>query len=57
MSNFPEQPVKGVVRDAQDPSLDMTLRPSSWDEYIGQDHLKKNLRILLDAAKKRKEPV
>jgi len=57
MSNVPEQPVKGVVRDHQDPSLDMTLRPSSWNEYIGQDHLKKNLRILLDAAKKRKEPV
>ena len=35
----------------------MTLRPSNWDEYIGQDHLKKNLRILLDAAKKRKETV
>lgn len=57
MSNIPEQPIKGVVRDHQDPSLDMTLRPSSWNEYIGQDHLKKNLRILLDAAKKRKEPV
>ena len=35
----------------------MTLRPSNWNEYIGQDHLKKNLRILLDAAKKRKETV
>ncbi|MDP3769445.1 MAG: Holliday junction branch migration DNA helicase RuvB [Candidatus Sungbacteria bacterium] len=52
MSNIPEQPAK-----KEDPSLDMTLRPSSWDEYIGQDHLKKNLRILLDAAKKRKEPI
>lgn len=44
-------------KERADPSLDMTLRPSNWSEYIGQDHLKKNLRILLDAAKKRKEPV
>lgn len=57
MSNIPEQAVTGNARERQDSSLDMTLRPSSWNEYIGQDHLKKNLRILLDAAKKRKEPV
>ena len=57
MSNPLEQPAKAAPKDREDPSLDMTLRPSSWDEYIGQDHLKKNLRILLDAAKQRKEPV
>ncbi len=57
MSTPPPTPPKAVIKDNEDPSLDMTLRPSSWNEYIGQDHLKKNLRILLDAAKKRKEPV
>lgn len=57
MSNFSDKQEKKLVKNKEDPSLDMTLRPSSWDEYIGQDHLKKNLRILLDAAKKRKEPV
>jgi len=58
MSTPPEEPQKAHVRErSEDPSLDMTLRPSSWDEYIGQDHLKKNLRILLDAAKKRNDPV
>lgn len=57
MSTPPEQLIVHAPRDHKDPSLDMTLRPSSWNEYIGQDHLKKNLRILLDAAKKRKEVV
>ncbi|MEK9195546.1 MAG: Holliday junction branch migration DNA helicase RuvB, partial [Patescibacteria group bacterium] len=57
MSNILEQAPNDATRERQDSSLDMTLRPSSWNEYIGQDHLKKNLRILLDAAKKRKEPV
>ncbi|MEK7560642.1 MAG: Holliday junction branch migration DNA helicase RuvB [Patescibacteria group bacterium] len=41
----------------QDKHLDAALRPHSWNEYIGQDHVKKNLNILLDAAKKRGEPI
>lgn len=57
MSNTTEQAAIGKAHERQDSSLDMTLRPNSWGEYIGQDHLKKNLRILLDAAKKRKESV
>jgi Holliday junction resolvasome RuvABC ATP-dependent DNA helicase subunit len=28
--------------------LDTTLRPSKWDDYIGQKNIKKNLQILLD---------
>ena len=36
--------------------LDETLRPSKWDEYIGQENIKKNLKILLGAAKERKHP-
>lgn len=35
--------------------LDQTLRPSRWDEYIGQEKIKYNLRIIIEAAKKRKE--
>lgn len=34
-------------------SLDTTLRPSVWEEYIGQENIKKNLQILLGAAKER----
>lgn len=40
-----------------DVSLDITLRPQSFTEYIGQEKIKKNLAILLEAAKKRKEPI
>lgn len=36
--------------------LDNTLRPSSWDEYIGQDSVKNNLHILISAAKERHAP-
>lgn len=34
--------------------LDQTLRPSRWDEYIGQEIIKENLKILLRAAEERK---
>jgi len=33
--------------------LDRTLRPESWNQYIGQVNTKENLRILLTAAKER----
>lgn len=39
-----------------DTFLDQTLRPSAWDEYIGQAAIKENLRILLTAAKEREHP-
>lgn len=39
-----------------DSFLDQTLRPSKWDEYIGQPVIKENLRILLTAAKQRNHP-
>lgn len=34
-------------------NLDQTLRPATWDEYIGQQKTKENLRILLSAARER----
>jgi len=42
---------------AQDFSfLDQALRPSRFDEYIGQETIKQNLKILLQAAKERSHP-
>jgi Holliday junction DNA helicase RuvB len=38
-----------------DQNIDLTLRPTSWDEYVGQEKIKGNLKIILEAAKKRKE--
>lgn len=36
--------------------LDTTLRPSQWDEYVGQKTIKENLKVLLTAAKERNHP-
>ncbi len=35
--------------------IDLTLRPKKWEDYIGQEKIKRNLRIMIEAAKKRKE--
>ncbi len=34
---------------------ELSLRPSSWDEYIGQEKIKKNLQVFIKAARKRNE--
>jgi len=39
-----------------DTFLDQTLRPSSWDDYVGQEGIKNNLHILITAAKERSHP-
>ena len=36
--------------------LDHTLRPNAWEEYIGQENIKANLKILLTAAEERSHP-
>lgn len=36
--------------------LDATLRPATWDEYVGQEPIKNNLHILISAAKERAAP-
>lgn len=33
--------------------LDQTLRPNAWEEYVGQKHIKDNVKILLQAADER----
>ncbi len=36
-------------------SFEKSLRPANLDEYIGQEQIKKNLKVFIKAAKKRKE--
>ena len=41
--------------DVQEESVEKTLRPDAWNEYIGQDQIKKNLSVFIEASKKRDE--
>ena len=44
-----------IERFEDEVSYEVTLRPSSWDEYIGQEKIKKNLKVFIEASKKRDE--
>ena len=45
---------KNIAKD--EGFLDQTLRPSAWADYIGQENIKTNLKILLTAAEERSHP-
>ncbi len=40
----------------EDQCLDLALRPQTFKEYVGQENIKNNIQIIIDASKKRKEP-
>lgn len=55
MSDLPRESVvnKPVFERDGAGNLDQTLRPQTWEEYVGQSKIKENLRILLTAARER----
>ena len=48
--------IKGEA-SGEDRVLDRALRPHSFDEYIGQKEMKDNLKVFVEAAKMRGEPL
>lgn len=40
-----------------DLEVDRTLRPKTLDQYVGQERVRDNLRVLIEAAKTREEPL
>ena len=41
--------------DKEEERIEISLRPVSFEEYIGQEHLKNNLKLAIDAVKKRND--
>lgn len=53
-------PPDSIVRPepaAGEERMELTLRPQRLDEFVGQEKLKRNLRVFLGAAKERREPL
>lgn len=46
-----------VSENSYDEGVDLSLRPSAWDEYKGQEKIKQNLHVFITAAKQRQEPI
>lgn len=53
MSQSEEERLVGAKEAATDKVLDQTLRPQVLEEYVGQDRIKDNIRIAIEAAKRR----
>jgi holliday junction DNA helicase RuvB len=50
-----DERVIGPEKNTEDLNLDLALRPLSFDEYVGQDRVKDNLKVFIQAAKERGE--
>ena len=46
-----------VDETSEEEVIEITLRPQSFADYVGQERLKMNLKLAIDAAKKRDEPL
>jgi holliday junction DNA helicase RuvB len=53
------EPISAKLRDGtatdEDRQLDLTLRPTRIDDYVGQRQVKENLRVYMKAARARRE--
>ena len=49
--------VSAEYSSSEDNDIEVSLRPKSLDEYIGQDKAKENLSIYIEAARRRNEPL
>ena len=47
--------MSSVLPKKEEEVLDSALRPSSWQDYVGQDKIKENIRIIITAAKQRSQ--
>ncbi|MDH4330321.1 MAG: Holliday junction branch migration DNA helicase RuvB [Candidatus Moranbacteria bacterium] len=49
--------ITNSVEQDEDKIIDTTLRPQRFDEYVGQERVKNNLKVLIEAAQKRNEAI
>lgn len=49
--------IRPELENRQEERLENSLRPQTLDEYIGQTKVKENMKIYIEAAKKRGEPL
>ena len=44
-----------LAQDTEEEKIEVSLRPTTFDEYVGQEHLKNNLKLAISAVKKRND--
>ncbi len=49
--------ISPTLENSSEERLENSLRPKTLEEYIGQDKVKENMKIYIESAKKRNEPL
>ena len=52
-----ERIINPELKNIEEERMESSLRPNNLKEYIGQDKVKENMKIYIESAKKRKEPL
>lgn len=52
-----ERIISPELEDVQEERIENSLRPKTLEEYIGQSKVKSNMKVYIEAAKKRGEPL
>lgn len=56
MKDIPERAIEPQIKD-DDFGFELSVRPRSFEEFVGQDKIKKNLKVFIEATKQRGEPL
>ncbi|MBI4343490.1 MAG: Holliday junction branch migration DNA helicase RuvB [Candidatus Omnitrophica bacterium] len=56
-ARLPEPPIVPAVENDEDRVLNLSLRPKRFEEFVGQAQVVENLRVAIQAAKRREEPL
>ncbi|MBI5026145.1 MAG: Holliday junction branch migration DNA helicase RuvB [Nitrospirae bacterium] len=56
MKDLPERTITPEIKD-EDLGFDISLRPRSFDEFVGQERIKENLKVFIQATRQRAEPL
>ncbi len=57
MKRLDDSEITTPEKSEEDSGFEFTLRPQSFEEFVGQDKIKSNLRVFIQAALKRDEPL
>lgn len=57
VENIPKERLVDADAPVEEREIEVGLRPQSLSDFVGQDQLKENLSIFIEAAKKREEPI
>lgn len=52
-----ENRIMNTGYNAEDSDVDVSLRPKTLDDYVGQEKVKENLKIYIEAARQRNDPL